>query len=103
MTTTTADRNQFDAGSERAAVSTNALRNFAELGGRVLLAALFLVTGVGKIGATGTAGYMEAVGVPSALLPVVIATEILGALAIIVGWRRGSRRFCWPASRSCPR
>ena len=66
----------------------NMLRNFAELGGRMLLAALFLVTGVGKIGAyTVTAGYMESVGLPSALLPIVIATEILGALAIIAGWR----------------
>ncbi len=64
------------------------LRNVAELGGRVLLAALFLISGLGKIGAyAGTAGYMSALGVPGALLPVVIATEVLGGLAIIVGWQ----------------
>jgi len=30
---------------------------------------------------------MEAMGVPGALLPLVIALEVLGAIAIIVGWR----------------
>jgi putative oxidoreductase len=30
---------------------------------------------------------MSSVGVPSALLPVVIAIEVLGALVIIVGWK----------------
>jgi putative oxidoreductase len=29
---------------------------------------------------------MSATGVPGALLPLVIATEVLGAIAIIVGW-----------------
>jgi len=68
--------------------AVNTLRNVAELGGRVLLASLFLISGLGKIGAyAGTAGYMSALGVPAALLPIVIATEVLGAIAIIVGWR----------------
>lgn len=63
-------------------------RSAIELGGRILLAALFLVSGLGKIpGYAATAGYMAAVGVPSQLLPAVIALEVLGALAIIVGWR----------------
>ena len=66
----------------------NTLRKVTELGGRVLLAALFLISGLGKIGAyAGTAAYMSALGVPRALLPVVIATEVLGAIAIIVGWK----------------
>jgi putative oxidoreductase len=30
---------------------------------------------------------MSSLGVPGALLPVVIATEVLGALAIIAGWK----------------
>jgi putative oxidoreductase len=30
---------------------------------------------------------MASVGVPSVLLPVVIATEVVGATAIIVGWQ----------------
>jgi len=60
----------------------------AELGGRVFLAAIFLLSGLGKIGAyAGTAAYMASMGVPGALLPLVIATEVLGAIAIIIGWR----------------
>lgn len=56
--------------------------------GRILIAALFLMAGIGKIsGYEGTQGYMEAAGVPGALLPLVIATEILGAILIIVGWK----------------
>ena len=66
----------------------NTVQKVSELAGRSLLAVLFLLSGLGKIGAyAGTAGYMSSVGVPSALLPVVIAIEVLGALVIIVGWK----------------
>jgi putative oxidoreductase len=66
----------------------SAFEKFIELAGRVLLALLFLLSGLGKIGAYGaTAGYMAAMGVPGALLPAVIATEVLGAIAIIIGWQ----------------
>jgi putative oxidoreductase len=66
----------------------NTVQKVSELAGRGLLAVLFLLSGLGKISAyAGTAGYMSSVGVPGALLPVVIATEVLGALAIIVGWK----------------
>ena len=66
----------------------NTTQNFVELLGRVLLSALFLIAGLGKIGGyAATQGYMEAMGVPGALLPLVIALEVGGALAIIVGWR----------------
>src|ERR1700730_14332275 len=68
--------------------STNTIRKISELAGRVLLASLFLLSGLGKIGAyTTTAGYMTALGVPSALLPLVIATEVIGAIAIMLGWK----------------
>jgi putative oxidoreductase len=68
--------------------SVNTVRKFAELAGRVLLAAIFLISGLGKITAfAGTAAYMASLGVPGALLPAVIAIEVLGAIAIIVGWR----------------
>jgi putative oxidoreductase len=61
--------------------------NAADLTGRVLLAAMFLLAGFGKIsGYAGTQGYMESMGVPGALLPLVIALEVLGALAIIAGY-----------------
>jgi putative oxidoreductase len=70
-----------------AASSASIFHNLAELGGRVLLATLFLLSGAGKIGAySAAAGYMASVGVPSALLPLVIAVEVLGSAAIIVGW-----------------
>ena len=66
----------------------NTQQNLADLLGRVLIAAIFLVAGLNKIsGYDGTLGYMESMGVPGALLPLVIALEVLGAVAIIVGWR----------------
>src|SRR6266705_1877161 len=65
----------------------NTVEKVSELGGRSLLSVLFLISGLGKVGGyAGTAAYMSSLGVPGALLPVVIATEVLGALAIIVGW-----------------
>lgn len=55
---------------------------------RFLLAFLFLMAGISKIGQyAGTEGYMESVGLPSALLPLVIALEIGGAVALIIGFK----------------
>ena len=69
-------------------VGNPVLATTAETAGRVLLATIFLLSGLGKLGAYGaTAAYMSSAGVPGVLLPLVIATEILGALAIIVGWK----------------
>lgn len=55
---------------------------------RILLAQLFLIAGLGKLGAgyAGTQGYMAAMGVPGVLLPLVIATEIGGGLALVLGF-----------------
>ena len=65
-----------------------ALRGAADLVGRSLLASLFVISGLGKLAAyAGTAGYMASVGVPGALLPLVIALEVLGGLAIVAGYR----------------
>ena len=65
-----------------------ALRGAADLVGRSLLASLFVISGLGKLAAyAGTAGYMESVGVPGALLPLVIALEVLGGLAIVAGYK----------------
>ena len=62
--------------------------DIVDLAGRVLLSVLFLLSGVGKIGAyAGTTGHMSSVGLPGVLLPLVIATEVLGAIAIILGWQ----------------
>jgi putative oxidoreductase len=61
---------------------------YVNLAGRVLLAHIFLLAGINKItGYSGTQGYMEAMGVPGMLLPLVILLEIGGAVALIVGWQ----------------
>lgn len=55
--------------------------------GRVGLSMIFIISGWGKIaGYEGTQGYMEAMGVPGALLPLVIALELGGGLAIAAGF-----------------
>ncbi len=65
----------------------NTLNQTAALAGRILIAAIFLIAGIGKItGYAGTQAYMESAGVPGALLPLVIALEVGGALAIIAGF-----------------
>jgi putative oxidoreductase len=64
------------------------LNPYFGLAGRVLLAIAFVVAGYGKIGGyAGTQGYMEAIGVPGMLLPLVIVLELGGGLAIIAGWQ----------------
>lgn len=57
--------------------------------GRVLLALIFVMAGAGKLGAgyAATQGYMDAMGVPGALLPLVIVLELGGGLALMVGWQ----------------
>ena len=53
---------------------------------RVFLGHIFLLAGMSKIGAyAGTQGYMEAMGIPGVLLPLVILLEVGGGLAIIAG------------------
>lgn len=67
----------------------NALQNPLALLARLLLAALFLPAGIGKItGFEGTAGYIASVGLPMATLGAVIAivVEVLGGLALLVGF-----------------
>ena len=64
------------------------LQRASELAGRILLSAMFLISGLVKVGSyAATLGYMSAAGVPGALLPLVIATEVFGAISIIVGWK----------------
>ena len=65
------------------------MEKIMNVAGRVLLALIFVLAGVGKLGAgyAGTQGYMEAMGVPGMLLPLVILLEIGGGLALIIGWQ----------------
>lgn len=58
----------------------------ASLLGRLGLSLIFITSGWGKIaGYAATQGYMEAMGVPGGLLPLVIALEVGGGLAILAG------------------
>lgn len=65
----------------------NTLTKATHLTGRVLLVAIFLLSGLTKISQyAGTQAYMASAGVPGGLLPLVIALEVGGSLAIIAGF-----------------
>ena len=58
--------------------------------GRIFLALIFVVSGVGKItGYAGTASYMASTGLPmvEVLLPLTIAVELGGGLLLALGWK----------------
>jgi putative oxidoreductase len=58
------------------------------LAGRAMLASIFIMAGISKIsGYAGTEAYMESSGVPGLLLPAAIALEILGGIAILIGFQ----------------
>ena len=65
------------------------INKFGPLVGRTLLALIFLISGIGKIGGfAGTAGYMAGKGLPmvEVLLVLTIIIEIGGALMLISGY-----------------
>jgi putative oxidoreductase len=70
-------------------MNTKSLTNLSMLVGRAMLATIFIVAGFSKLGAAyaGTQAYMESVGVPGLLLPAVISVEILGGIAILIGFQ----------------
>ena len=60
------------------------------LAGRILLAAIFLVAGYGKLMAfAGTSGYLAKLGFPApdVMTVLAIAVELGGALLLVAGWR----------------
>ena len=63
------------------------MNNSIVLIARILLAHIFLLSGFSKLGAgyAGTQGYMVNMGVSGDLLPLVIALEIGGGLALVAG------------------
>ena len=64
------------------------MNGFIQLIGRIMLALIFILAGVGKIqDPAGTAGYMQSAGVPGALLWPTIALEVLGGLAVALGFQ----------------
>lgn len=55
---------------------------------RLSMAFIFVMAGFGKIGGyVGTLAYMESMGIPGALLPLVILTELGGGLLLAIGWQ----------------
>lgn len=66
----------------------NKLLGFSAPIGRLLLAAIFIISGLGKVtNYVGTQDYMEAMGVPGVMLPLVIILEVLGGIAIVIGFK----------------
>ncbi|MDC1436883.1 DoxX family protein [Gammaproteobacteria bacterium] len=76
------------------------MEKYSHTVGRILLAIIFLLAGIGKIGSgfglgfgyEGTAGFMASgsifgIGVPGGLLVIVILVEVLGGLALIAGFQ----------------
>lgn len=64
------------------------LQQLAAPTGRFFLSLIFVTSGLSKIAQYEvTQGYMEAMGVPGALLPLVILTEVVGGLAVMLGWK----------------
>ncbi|CAG73551.1 putative membrane protein [Pectobacterium atrosepticum SCRI1043] len=63
------------------------LESTALLVARILMPILFIVAGYGKLGDAyaGTQQYMQAMGVPTFLLPLTIMLELGGGLAVLFG------------------
>jgi len=75
------------------------VKTYAPLAARILLAQLFILSGVAKIGGfAGTAAFMSGVGLPAAnaLLVLTIVLEIGGGVLLIVGWQ-----VRWVATAFC--
>jgi len=68
----------------------NRLYDVLDLAGRILIGALFVWDGWLALGNyAGTQGYVEQYGVPGALLPLALATQLGGGILVIIGlWTR---------------
>lgn len=63
------------------------MNGLIQLSGRIMLAIIFVLAGLGKIqDPAGTAGYMQSMGVPGILLWPTIALEVLGGIALAIGF-----------------
>jgi putative oxidoreductase len=67
---------------------STSIQNTLNLAARLLMVALFLPAGIGKLtGFAGTVGYISSVGLPLPTLAAVVAlvVEIVGSLALLAG------------------
>jgi putative oxidoreductase len=61
---------------------------FLNMAARILMSQIFIVSGWSKLtGYAGSQQYMASVGLPAALLPLVILTELGGGLLLLVGFK----------------
>ena len=77
----------------------DALNRYGPLVGRLMIAAIFVVSGFGKItGFDGTVGYIAAKGLPLPQLAAIaaIVVELGGGILLIVGWKTR-----WAAAAMC--
>jgi putative oxidoreductase len=66
----------------------DSVNKYIPLVSRILLGLIFVLAGFGKLmDPAGTGGYMASVGLPSILVWPTIALELLGGLAIIIGFQ----------------
>lgn len=68
----------------------SAINQYGPLLARILLAAIFVLSGVGKIsGFDGTVGYIQSVGLPAAslLAMLTILVEVGGGIMLVIGWK----------------
>jgi len=75
------------------------VQKYAPLAARILLAQLFIISGIGKIARfAGTAAYMAGVGLPATtpLLVLTIALEVGGGALLLAGWQTR-----WVAAAFC--
>ena len=78
----------------------NQIENLSTGIGRVVIALLFIMAGLNKImGYDGTAQFMDAAGVSSTLLPLVIIVELGGGIAVAIGWL--TRWWAWALAGFC--
>lgn len=64
------------------------IQTYAPLAARILIGLLFIVAAVGKLGdVAGFTGYLTSGGLPAVLAWPVILLEIVGGLALVVGFQ----------------
>src|SRR3954464_15420612 len=66
----------------------DAMSKWAQVIGRVALGLIFAMSGFGKVaGWSGTAAYASSKGVPTSLLAIATALELLGAVSVVLGFK----------------
>ena len=73
---------------EEITMNQSILTAATRMSGRALMSAIFVMAGITKLSSYATTqGYMESMGVPGILLPLVILLELGGGLAVLLGWQ----------------